>query len=108
MESLGHIIVERNWRHAHLELDIISLEGSYLHIVEVKSLSAPAVFAPEIKVDMRKQKRIISAALAFLNSPGRKKLPSDLEVYFDVITLLFDGADFDLNYYPQAFIPRYA
>ena len=35
--SLGHSILERNWRHGHKEVDIISLAGNELHIVEVKS-----------------------------------------------------------------------
>ena len=38
----------------------------------------------------------------------RRLLPPDLEIFFDIITLLFDGPDFELNYYPQAFIPTYA
>ena len=35
--GLGHVILERNWRHSHQEVDIISLFGNELHVVEVKS-----------------------------------------------------------------------
>ena len=31
----GHRILKRNWRSGHLELDIISVCGKVLHIVEV-------------------------------------------------------------------------
>lgn len=108
LESLGHTIISRNWRHAHLEIDIISLRANELHFVEVKSRTAPAAAAPEQNVGPAKQHRLTAAALAFLNSGIRRPLPPDLEVFFDVVTLLFDGPDFELKYYPQAFIPTYA
>lgn len=108
LEAAGHTIVERNWRWGRLEIDIISLIGNELHFVEVKSRTAPASAAPEANVDGGKQRRLTAAALAFLNSGRRRLLPPDLEIFFDIITLLFDGPDFELNYYPQAFIPTYA
>ena len=108
LEKLGHRIVARNWRYARLEVDIISLCGNGLHFVEVKSRTVPAEAAPETNVDATKRRKLASAALAFLNSAARRNLPPDLEVFFDIVTLLFDGPDFELNYYPQAFIPTYA
>lgn len=108
LESLGHTIIARNWRHSHLEIDIISLLADELHFVEVKSRTAPAAAAPEENVGPAKQRRLTAAALAFLNSCSRRQLPPNLEIFFDVVTLLFDGPDFELKYYPQAFIPTYA
>ena len=108
LESLGHTIVARNWRHGRLEIDIISLLGHELHFVEVKSRTAPALAAPQTNVGAAKQHRLTAAALAFMNSGTRRLLPPDLEVFFDVVTLLFDGQDFEIEYYPQAFIPTYA
>ena len=37
-------------------------------------------------------------------------LPADLEVFFDVVSVTFygTGRDFDIEYYPKAFIPLYA
>lgn len=104
----GHTIIERNWRNSHLELDIISLNGRELHIVEVKTRVAPAMAAPQENVTRTKQQRIIAATKAFLNSAQRKSLPEDLDIFFDVISVVLDGLDFELEYYPQAFIPIYA
>lgn len=104
---MGHRILSRNWRHGHLELDIISLDTAGLHIVEVKSLVAPAATAPEAKVDWRKRQKMVAGAKAFLNSEARQELPADLEVFFDVVSVLFNGPDFEIEYYPQAFIPIY-
>lgn len=107
LEEMGHRILSRNWRHGHLELDIISLDTAGLHIVEVKSLVAPAATAPEAKVNWRKRQKMVAGAKAFLNSEARQELPADLEVFFDVVSVLFNGPDFEIEYYPQAFIPIY-
>ena len=106
----GHRILARNWRGGHLELDIVTLLGSELHIVEVKSRTAPVMAAPERNVGPEKQRRLVAAAHAFLHSDDRRQLPADLEVFFDIVSVTFygTGRDFDLEYYPNAFIPLYA
>lgn len=104
----GHNIIERNWRNSHLELDIISLKGKELHIVEVKTRVAPIMAAPVENVTKTKQARMIAAAKAYLNSTQRKSLPEDLDILFDIVSIVLNGPDFELEYYPQAFIPIYA
>ena len=106
----GHRILARNWRGGHLELDIVTLLGSELHIVEVKSRTAPVMAAPERNVGPEKQRRLVAAANAFLHSDDRRQLPADLEVRFDIVSVTFygTGRDFDIEYYPNAFIPLYA
>ena len=110
LARLGHRILARNWRNGHLELDIISLLGNELHIVEVKSRVAPVMAEPEQNVRRDKQRRMVAAANAFLHSAERKALPADLEIIFDVMSVVFfrNGADFEIEYYPNAFIPLYA
>lgn len=110
LAGLGHRILARNWRGGRLELDIISLARDGLHIVEVKSRVAPVMAEPQRNVGREKQRRMVAAAQAFLRSDERKRLPADLEIFFDVMSVIFygSGADFDIEYYPKAFIPRYA
>lgn len=101
LQARGHRIVARNWRGSHLEVDIISEASDGLHFVEVKTrLDADA--APEEKVDALKQRRISAAALKYLNETG-----SDREVFFDVVSVLFDGPRTEVRYFPQAWIPMY-
>ncbi len=101
LRTRGHRILERNWRGSHLEVDVISEDGDGLHFVEVKArLSGDA--APEEKVDARKQRRISAAALKYLNGTG-----SDREVFFDVVSVVFDGSRTQVKYFPQAWIPMY-
>ena len=109
LSGLGHRILARNWRGGHLELDIVTLLGRELHIVEVKSRVAPVMAEPQRNVGREKQRRLAAAAQAFLHSDERKALPADLEVFFDVLSVVFygTGADFDIDYYPKAFIPHY-
>lgn len=110
LARLGHKILRRNWRGGHLELDVITLLGGELHVVEVKSRTAPVMAAPERNVGREKQRRLIAATNAFLHSEERKDLPPDLEVFFDILSVTFygTGRDFDIEYYPKAFVPLYA
>ena len=110
LARLGHRILARNWRGGHLELDIITLLGSELHFVEVKSRVAPVMAEPERNVGRTKQRRMVAAAQAFLYGDDRKDLPADLEIFFDVMSVVFygTGAEFDIEYYPKAFVPLYA
>ena len=60
--KMGYSILEKNWRHKHLEIDIIASINSTLVIVEVK-LRANAFFGnPEEFVTSSKQKKLIKAA----------------------------------------------
>ena len=101
LRSRGHRILARNWHGSHLEVDIISEAEDGVHFVEVKTRT-DADAAPEEKVDARKQQRISAAALRYLNESG-----SDREVFFDVVSVTFDGPRTDVRYFPQAWIPMY-
>jgi len=50
-----------------------------------------------------KQKRISAAALQYLN---KNKL-AGREVFFDIVSVLFDGGHTVVRYFPQAWIPMY-
>ncbi|MCQ2170725.1 MAG: YraN family protein [Bacteroidales bacterium] len=101
----GHTIVKRNWRYSHLEVDIISLDKSGLHFVEVKARTVPCMVEPQTNVNYTKKKNLSKAAAAFLNSPLRKTLPADLEISLDVITVVFDKTQIRIEYIPRAYYP---
>lgn len=102
----GHIILERNWRSGHLEIDIITVAPDGIHFVEVKSRVAPVSASPEENVGYTKQRKLITAAKYYLNSESRKKkLNADMEVFFDVISIVFEGEGAEVNFYPQAYLP---
>lgn len=101
--SRGHHILDRNWRAGHLELDIVTEAPDGLHFVEVKARTAPVTSALADQVNAPKQKRICAAAQQYLikhSLPGR-------EVYFDIVSVLFDGQETHVRYFPQAWIPMF-
>lgn len=101
--ALGMTILKRNCRCSHLETDIIALASDGLHFVEVKSVTAPYLSRPELKVNHVKRNRLIRAANAWLLSEERKSLPADLEVFLDILTVVFDGCSKRIEYFPDAF-----
>lgn len=103
LETQGHQILDRNWRTGHLELDIISEAADGLHFVEVKARTAPVTTSVLDQVNVVKQKRISAAAGQYLN----KKHMEGKEVFFDIVSVLFDGEETVVRYFPQAWIPMY-
>ena len=101
--SRGHQILDRNWRAGHLELDIVTEAEDGVHFVEVKARTAPVTSTLTDQVNKLKQKRISAAALQYLN----KKHLMGQEVYFDIVSVLFDGQETVVRYFPQAWIPMY-
>ena len=106
LESMGHMILERNWRCGHLEIDIISVDHEGIHFVEVKARQKSVQAPPQENVDRRKQGRIVKAALGYLNTA--KGLPrKDMECFFDVVAVTFEGDRPHVEWIPQAYIPIY-
>lgn len=104
LESIGHRILERNWQGGHLEIDIVSEAADGVHFVEVKSRTAPLEAAPEENVTRPKQMKITRAAARYLRERHRE---GNVEVFFDILTVVFDGGKTDIRYFPQAWIPLY-
>jgi putative endonuclease len=100
LRTQGYEILDFNWYHSHLELDIIAREGDELVIVEVKSRNGLRYEHPSEAVTNAKMKRIVEAADAYIIE---KDL--DYETRFDVITVIFFGQDFELEHFKDAFYP---
>ena len=106
LESMGHIVLERNWRSGHLEIDIISYDAAGIHFVEVKTRRESVQAPPQESVNRRKQSRIVRAAQSFLRSSRGKPFGSH-ECMFDVVAVTFHGDEHSAEWIPQAFMPIY-
>lgn len=90
--SRGWVILERNYRCAQGEADIVALEregDETVVLVEVKTrlaLGGDSEVVPELAVDAGKQARYRAIALSYLGSHGQFK-----GVRFDVIALTVKG-----------------
>ncbi len=64
-------ILHRNWRHRRDELDIVALDGRFLVVVEVKTLSSERWARPEDAVNPAKQRKLMRAAAELVRADPR-------------------------------------
>lgn len=83
----GVVIVERNYRCRHGEIDLIVRDGRYLVFTEVKYRSSNKKGAPAEAVDDHKQQKILQTARYYLYS---RRYREDTPCRFDVVTILGD------------------
>lgn len=101
LEKAGYEIMDENWTHGHLEVDIIAYKDKVIIFTEVKTRTGNFFGEPEDFVDKRKQKLLVEAAEEYvylMNHQG--------EVRFDIISVLFDRKDnYTLKHIEDAFWP---
>ncbi len=83
LERTGMTVIERNWRAACGEMDLVALDGEELVLCEVKTRRTPVRGTPEEAVGPAKQKRLAKLAAAYLQRMG----DPDQQVRFDVIAI---------------------
>lgn len=101
--SKGYVILERDWRLGHMDVDIIAEKDRHLFFVEVKTRTSESFLSAVDAVDMTKRKNIIMAARAYVNY--RK---FNFPVQFDIITVVGDVmGDYSVTHYEDAFSVPY-
>jgi len=101
LEELGYKIIKRNWRYGKDEIDIIAETGNFIVFAEVKTRSSSYFGDPEDAVDNQKQRFMVRAADAYVN---QKEI--DLEVRFDIISIIHNKNETRINHLKDAFYPR--
>lgn len=79
----GFVIVERNWRHRHLEVDLIAVKREILHFIEVKTRTSLRFGYPEESIGKEKMQFLKFASAAY-----QYQHPSWKYIQFDVIAIL--------------------
>ncbi|MDB4902002.1 MAG: hypothetical protein JWQ63_1283 [Mucilaginibacter sp.] len=101
LEVSGYEILDENWTHGKLEVDLIAYKNKVIIFTEVKTRSGNSFGEPEDFVDARKQKLLVEAAdeyIYLMNHQG--------EVRFDIISVLFDQKNnYILKHIEDAFWP---
>lgn len=85
--DLGLEILDRNWRCAEGELDIVAREGGVLVVCEVKTRSGLGFGSPLEAVTSPKARRLRRLAVRWL-SEHREARPGFVDIRFDVIGVL--------------------
>lgn len=98
----GYAILEYNWRCGHKEIDLIAMQRDVLVFVEVKSRATDAFGDAADAVTPAKISRLISAAEVYVQ---RKKI--DLDVRFDIVTVVGDGEAHTIEHIEDAFYPTW-
>jgi putative endonuclease len=107
LTGLGQVLMERNWRCGHKELDLIMSSVSQggvrkLHIVEVRSLMDPAHCLPYESINYKKQKMVMSAARSYIYQNN-----INWETQFDIVSVIIKREGLFLEYFPGAFEPTW-
>ena len=96
----GYVILDRNWRSGHREIDIVARKDDTVVFVEVKARANAFYGNPEDAVTRRKMHLLVLAADAYLRYNA-----IDLEVRFDVITITGTTGKPYIRHYECAFRP---
>ncbi len=100
LREKGYTIRDCNWRFNHAELDIIAEKDGFLVVVEVKSRSTDTFEHPKDAITPAKIRRIVTATHEYILEHD-----IDLEVRFDVISVIPRGENFHIEHIEDAFFP---
>jgi putative endonuclease len=100
LRGKGFIILEKNYRYGHKEIDLIGKDGNTIVFIEVKAGRSKSFGAPEWRVTLRKQKNLIEAASDFI----QKKNTTDCDFRFDVLTIRYEKGGEIIDHIKNAFM----
>lgn len=96
----GYKVLDTNWTSGKNELDIVARKDDLLVVIEVKSRSTAHFEHPSDAVTDAKIRRIVEATNDYLFAKN-----IDLEVRFDIISVLPQGNGFAVEHIEDAFLP---
>ena len=99
LQKKGYKLVERNYRCAAGELDLIVLDRRVVVFVEVKTRTGHGFGSPLEAVEFRKQRKMIQAAQFFL---AEKRL-EQRDARFDVVGVSWPGREPVVEHVENAF-----
>ncbi len=100
LEQQGLVVLSRNWRCRHGELDLVATDADRLVVCEVKTRSGTRFGEPAEAVDRRKAARIRRVTQAWLAAHRVRWV----EVRFDVLAVLAEpGRPVTVQHYRAAF-----
>ena len=99
LKKKGYTIVERNYRCAGGEVDLIAIDRRVIVFVEVKTRAGDGFGSPVEAVEFYKKRKMIQAAQYFLH---QKKL-HQRDARFDVVGISWPGAEPVVEHIQNAF-----
>ncbi len=103
LRHAGFRIIDKNFRTAIGEIDVIALDAETIVFVEVKTLRSDAAGDPEGKVDRRKQDKLLRVARDWLT---RHRYP-DRAYRFDAVSVVMPATgEPEIRHIVEAFVPE--
>lgn len=100
LTNLGLTLIAKNWYSGHCELDMVMEDDCFIRFIEVRTLVYPNTVEPFETINIKKQRNVMNAARNFIGLYKIKK-----EVVFDVVSIVFNGENFKIEYIKNAFTP---
>lgn len=100
LKEKGYKILETNWHAGKFEIDIIAQTQKQLIVAEVKTRTSNWLQEPEAAVTRDKQRMLVKAADVYVQRHN-----IDLEVRFDIISIVIAKDKFLINHFEDAFYP---
>lgn len=102
----GHQVLEKNWRHKHLEIDLISTHKNILIFTEVKTRSSDFFLKPEENVTLKKQNQLVKAADIYIGLLEKKLVEhKNFAIRFDIVAITIKSDGHKINWIKDAFYP---
>ena len=100
MAEKGYEILEQNWRYNHKEIDLIAKKDDLLIIAEIKTRSTEEWEHPQEAITNAKIRFLVDATEAYI-----MEMDIDLEVRFDVISVIPERGTWKIEHIEEAFYP---
>ena len=100
LEDKGYTILDRDWHCGHKDLDLVATKDDTVVFVEVKTRTSTDWGDPEDFINDRKIRRIVNSADAYIRYNR-----IDMDVRFDVVSIVVEKGEFKLEHIEQAFFP---
>lgn len=100
LRKKGYKILAQNWRHGHLEIDIIARRDNFLVVVEVKTRGSDTFGNPSQFVNTKKQRHLYKAIEEYIETSNYIG-----EVRFDIISIYKEDNSWKIEHYEDAFYP---
>lgn len=98
LQQNGYLILEQNFVFQKAEIDIIARKGDWLIVVEVKTRTSTEYGNPEDFVNKKKIKLLVKAIDEYVQQTNL-----DLEIRFDIISIVNDGNKYTIDHLEDAF-----
>ena len=100
LKRKGFLILKRNYRYGHKEIDLIGKDGNTIVFAEVKAARSKSFGAPQQWVNLKKQKNLIEAAYHFI----QRENITDCDFRFDVVAISYQQGGKVIDHIKNAFM----